>query len=151
MKTESVIEFLWRIFCDTLWNWPIGTILCIAISLFVVLLILFLLSRILNIIDSWFLSEINGTGSIKKKGRAGPYEYSSYNVIHNRSIPVCDYFTYTLYILVDGKIDSIEVDEKYFNSIEEGQIINISYTIGRISENLCLKSITFADKKQFEK
>lgn len=137
-------KFLW----EMLYDWPMGTIfgllfglLIAVIAIFILFIVVIALAKIFEAIDSWFVSEIKGVGIIEEKTHKDPYVSSDIDVISKMPISVYHEASWVLCISINGKIDSTEVNEKYFKSKKEGQNINVSYVFGRISKSLYLKSI----------
>lgn len=132
---------------DTLFTWPddgLEWFALIMIWIITLLIVGFLIAGALYLVDSTFLADRQGSGTISAMVFK-PSHYTTtmiYNAATKTSTPHTVYHPDAWYITitVDGLNDDFYVSERDYMKLRFGQSIDVTYSKGRIFDSLYIKS-----------
>lgn len=129
-----------------LWNgdWFAKVLFFLLLSLFLFLFFL-ILYGIYFAVDSWFVGEQDGIGVVSDKYFSESHTTTTWIMSGKVMIPITNYYpdTWGIWFSVDGKQDSIEVDESLYDKVNVGDRFSIRLKEGRISNNIYITDIIY--------
>ncbi len=124
------------------WSDPVSAGLwwvIVVIVLGTILLVLYGIGYgIFTAIDSWFLTQVSGTGLIIRK------EYTPEDRYYNVALKMytTDPPSWSLVMQINGKQANFDVSEVTFRRFRENQSLPVTYVLGRLSQDLYIKTIS---------
>ncbi len=130
---------------DMATDWPMGTFLFIFVVILEVIVGVVVLALLFWLVDSRFLPHSEGSGVIIEKEFTPAHTTTTltYNATLKMSTPSTIYHPDEWSLLIKiGQEDSwISVSEQYYNRHETGDVISLTYSRGRFSHGVYIKTV----------
>ena len=113
------------------------------------LFILFTVARcLLHVIDSWFITTKQGRGEVVEKSYTLAYTQTVmiYNAALKMHLPSSIHHPdeWSLEVKMDNLTGDVSVEEEFYHLVSKGDLVRISYVLGRMTGGLYIKTIDFA-------
>lgn len=134
-----MIEFIKDFLSD---GW-LGAFMLLLIIILIVIVLGLILWFLHWAVDSWFQPQYDGTGTVIEKSFTPAHTTTTFIMSRNVMIPITDFIpdTWTLYLIAEDRIGSIDVTHEFYNSTKQGQELRIRYRCGRLSKSLYVDDI----------
>lgn len=140
---------------DFAFDWPIGTIMFIVMSICLVILLLLggdiIISLIYYVLDYAYVPTRKGTGRVVEKKFTPAHTETNLRVGLTTSaaaavIPVNEYCPecWALVIDVDGRQTDFNVNKETFDGVPENAVLDIEYYQGRISRDISIETLRYS-------
>lgn len=128
-----------RLLKDTLWDWPIGTILGIMLLFALLALVALFLWGTFVALDSWFRPVREGTGIVVSKEFVPAHTTYYYNAATKTPMPIFHANAWYISISIQNQCDEVNVDQDSYETAKPGRKVNVAYVLGRLSGRLYIK------------